>query len=96
MFFSVRALVCIFVVSFLFPLTSFIVHAKPNSPAITIKAIEIEGNNRVDRSTILFHLGLKVGKSYKNNELVKQTRSDVRKIFSLGFFRDVNVEVKSF
>ena len=96
MFFSVRALVCILVISFLFPLTSFYVHAKPNSPAITIKAIEIEGNNRVDRSTILFHLGLKVGKSYKNNELVKQTRSDVRKIFSLGFFRDVKVEVKSF
>ena len=44
MFFSVRALVCILVISFLFPLTSFYVHAKPNSPAITIKAIEIEGN----------------------------------------------------
>ena len=86
MFFSVRALDNIFTLLFFIALTSFFVHAKTNSPAITIKAIEIEGNNRVDRSTIFFHLGLKVGKSYKNDELVKQTRSDVRKIFSLGFF----------
>jgi len=96
MFFSVRALVNIFILLFFIALTSFFVHAKTSSPAITIKAIEIEGNNRVDRSTIFFHLGLKIGNSYKNNELVKQTRTDVRKIFSLGFFRDVKVEVKSF
>ena len=96
MFFSVRGFFFLFSFLFSIALTSFSVHSKPNSPAITIKAIEIEGNIRVDQSTILFHLGLKVGKSYKNNELVDQTRLDVRKVFSLGFFRDVKVEVKSF
>ena len=86
MFFSVRGFFFLFSFLFSIALTSFSVHSKPNSPAITIKAIEIEGNIRVDQSTILFHLGLKVGKSYKNNELVDQTRLDVRKVFSLGFF----------
>ncbi|MED5580138.1 MAG: outer membrane protein assembly factor BamA [Nitrospinota bacterium] len=96
MFFPARAFVFLSLFVFVLALTSSSVQSKPSPPAITIKAIEIKGNVRVDRSTILFHLGLKVGKSYKNNELVDQTRSDVRKVFSLGFFRDVKVEVKSF
>ena len=65
------------------------------SPAITIKAIEIQGNRRVDRSTVLFYVQLKEGKNYTNVELVKQIRADVRAIYKLGFFRDVNVQVES-
>ena len=65
------------------------------SPAITIKAIEIQGNRRVDRSTVLFYVQLKEGENYTNVELVKQIRADVRAIYKLGFFRDVNVQVES-
>ncbi len=65
------------------------------SPAITIKAIEIQGNRRVDRSTVLFYVQLKEGKNYTNVELVKQIRADVRAIYKLGFFRDVNAQVES-
>ena len=65
------------------------------SPTIIIKAIEIQGNRRVDRSTVLFYVQLKEGKNYTNVELVKQIRADVRAIYKLGFFRDVNVQVES-
>ena len=65
------------------------------SPAITIRSIEVKGNRRVDRSTVLFYVRLKEGNSYTNTELVKQTRADVRAIYKLGFFRDVKVQVES-
>ena len=65
------------------------------SPAITIQAIEVKGNRRVDRSTVLFYVRLKEGQNYTNTELVNQIRSDVRAIYDLGFFRDVKVEVES-
>ncbi len=64
------------------------------SPAITIRAIEVKGNRRVDRSTVLFYVKLKEGKNYTNTELVRQTRADVRAIYKLGFFRDVRVQVE--
>ena len=66
-----------------------------DSPAITIRAIEVKGNRRVDRSTVLFYVRLKEGKNYTNVELVKQIRADVRAIYKLGFFRDVRVQVES-
>ena len=34
-----------------------------DSPAITIRAIEVKGNRRVDRSTVLFYVRLKEGKT---------------------------------
>ena len=64
------------------------------SPAITVRAIEVKGNRRVDRSTVLFYVRLKEGQSYTNTELVKQIRADVRAIYKLGFFRDVQTQVE--
>ncbi len=65
------------------------------SPAITLRGIEVKGNRRVDRSTVLFYVKLKEGQNYTNTELVRQIREDVRAIYKLGFFRDVKVEVES-
>ena len=65
------------------------------SPTITIRAIEVKGNRRVDRSTVLFYVRLKEGKNYTNVELVKQIRAEVRAIYKLGFFRDVKTQVES-
>ncbi len=64
-------------------------------PTITIRAVEVQGNRRVDRSTIFFYVRLREGKRYTNIELVKQIRADVRSIYKLGFFRDVRVQVES-
>ena len=65
------------------------------SPAITVRSIEVKGNRRVDRSTVLFYVRLKEGQNYTNTELVKQIRADVRAIYKLGFFRDVKTQVES-
>lgn len=65
------------------------------SPAITVRGIEVKGNRRVDRSTVLFYVKIKEGQSYTNTELVNQIRADVRAIYKLGFFRDVKVDVES-
>ena len=70
--------------------------AQAPSPAISIKAVEIHGNKRVDRSTVLFYIKIAEGKAYTNIELVEQIREDVRTIYGLGFFRDVKVDVDSF
>src|SRR3970040_28196 len=70
--------------------------AKAPPPAITVKSIEIRGNRRVDRSTVMFYLKLGEGKAYTNTELVQRVREDVRTIYGLGFFRDVRVDVEPF
>ncbi len=70
--------------------------AQAPSPAITIRAVEIHGNKRVDRSTVLFYIKIAEGKAYTNVELVERIREDVRTIYGLGFFRDVKVDVEPF
>ena len=70
--------------------------AQAPSPAITVRSIEIRGNSRVDRSTVLFYLKLAEGRAYTNVELVQAIREDVRAVYGLGFFRDVRVEVEPF
>ncbi|MEE9274452.1 MAG: outer membrane protein assembly factor BamA, partial [bacterium] len=72
------------------------VYGQPASPAITVRTIEVRGNSRVDRSTILFYVGLSEGKAYTNVELVERIREDVRTVYGLGFFRDVQVGVEPF
>ena len=75
---------------------SLAAYAQAPSPAITVKSIDIRGNRRVDRSTVMFYLKLGEGKAYTNTELVERVREDVRTIYGLGFFRDVRVDVEPF
>ncbi|MBT4429477.1 MAG: outer membrane protein assembly factor BamA [Nitrospinaceae bacterium] len=95
------ACVCISVLCLAFstrsvPAQGLDVVAQAPSPAITIKAVEIHGNKRVDRSTVLFYIKIAEGKAYTNVELVERIREDVRTIYGLGFFRDVKVDVEPF
>lgn len=97
----VVACVCISVLCLAFsarsvPAQGLDVVAQAPSPAITIKAVEIHGNKRVDRSTVLFYIKIAEGKAYTNVELVERIREDVRTIYGLGFFRDVKVDVDPF
>ncbi len=56
-----------------------------------IDSIEIQGNQRIDSSTILFYI-----KSEQGQPLVRnQIREDIEQIFSLGQFRDIKVDVQS-
>ena len=90
-----KALVCAILVAAALALASQEAMGQAASPAIAIRAVEIEGNRRVDRSTVLFYVQLKEGQSYTNVELVRRIREDVRTIYGLGFFRDVRVQVES-
>ena len=93
--FAAKVLACAVLAVMLLLAVSHEAIGQSASPAITIRSIEVKGNRRVDRSTVLFYVRLKEGNSYTNTELVKQTRADVRAIYKLGFFRDVKVQVES-
>ena len=92
---AVKAFACAFVALSALAAASHEAMGQTPSPAITVRAIEVEGNRRVDRSTVLFYVRLKEGQGYTNVELVRQIREDVRTIYGLGFFRDVRVQVES-
>ncbi len=61
-------------------------------PTIRVKAIEIQGQRRVEESTIRFYIGTRVGDPFS----VSRLRDDIKKIYDLGFFRDVKVDVDPF
>ncbi len=62
------------------------------SPAIRVKLIEIEGNERIEESTIRFYIQTKVGDEFS----VSRIREDIVRIYQLGFFTDVRVDVEPF
>lgn len=57
------------------------------SPAL-IQSVEIRGNRKIERAAVLERIQSKVG-SAMNPELVRQ---DIRSIFSLGYFEDIQVD----
>ncbi|HZP36858.1 MAG TPA: outer membrane protein assembly factor BamA [Methylomirabilota bacterium] len=67
----------------------------PSPPAerqILIKEIAVQGNRRVQEAVILARVGAKIGSPFVAN----RTAEDIRAIFSLGFFDDVQVKVEDF
>lgn len=67
-----------------------------NAPALaqtygeTVRGIEIQGNQRVDRSTILYYIKSRTGEPL-SRALV---RKDIEQIYSLGQFSDIRVETR--
>jgi outer membrane protein insertion porin family len=59
---------------------------------ILVKEIAVQGNRRVQEAVILGRVGLKIGSPFVAN----RTAEDIRAIFSLGFFDDVQVRVEDF
>ncbi len=74
----------------------FHLSARAQEPAITINSIEIQGNRRIEESTIRFYIKLKEGESLTNTQLLEKLRTDVKRVYGLGFFRDVSIEVEPF
>ncbi len=58
------------------------------SQALTIKAIEVVGNKKIEKDAILTKIGSKVTGPY-SAELI---RDDVNALFKLGFFNDIQVD----
>lgn len=72
---------------FLFLLLAFLIGAKP-AHAQTITAVEVEGTRGVDPSIVLNQIYMGKGKTYSRAGVSE----DVKRIFKLGFFDDVEVE----
>lgn len=66
--------------------------AASQTPPLPIKSIEIRGNRRVEKNTIRFYIATRVGDRFSISKL----RKDIKKIYDLGFFRNVKVDVNPF
>lgn len=55
-----------------------------------IESVKIEGNKRIDESTILYYIKSKPGTVLSK----KQIREDIEQIYSLGQFKDIRVETR--
>src|ERR687896_755869 len=62
------------------------------SQAPRIRAIEVKGNQKVETSTIQFYIRTRVGDEFS----VARIREDILRIYRLGFFKDVQVDVEEF
>lgn len=56
----------------------------------TVKSIDIRGNKRVDKDTILFYIKSKKGERYSSSKV----NEDIKAIYSIGQFEDIKVEAK--
>jgi outer membrane protein insertion porin family len=64
----------------------------PSDRQILVKEIGVQGNRRVQEAVILGRVGAKIGSPFVAN----RTAEDIRAIFALGFFDDVQVKVEDF
>ena len=63
------------------------VHAQDG---VLVSSIKVQGNKRVDESTILYYIKTKVGEPLSRNKI----SSDIEQIYNLGQFRDIRVETQ--
>ncbi len=66
--------------------------AAEKAPVVPVKVIEIKGNRRIDRNTILFKLETREGEPFS----IYKIRRDVKTLYETGFFDDVKVDVEPF
>jgi outer membrane protein insertion porin family len=64
----------------------------PSDRPILVKEISVQGNRRVQEAVILGRVGAKIGSPFVAN----RTAEDIRAVFALGFFDDVQVKVEDF
>ena len=67
-------------------------HAQQQQPPITIKELTVEGNRRVQEAVILGRVKSTLGSPFNPAQL----SDDIRAIFALGFFDDVQAKVTDF
>lgn len=66
--------------------------AQPQPPPVLIKEIAVQGNRRVQEAVILGRVKSAIGSPFNPGQLSE----DVRAIFALGFFDDVQMRVEDF
>jgi outer membrane protein insertion porin family len=73
---------------------SFDLFAQPNAPELgekEVKAIDIMGNKTASMATLLSKIKTRVGDKYS----VNVARDDIKRLYSLGYFDDVRIELES-
>lgn len=58
--------------------------------AETFSEIEVQGNNRIDRAAVVEKMSLRPGQALTSEAV----RRDIQNIFTLGFFKDVQMELE--
>jgi outer membrane protein insertion porin family len=87
-----RYALSIFFALLLGPFTALAQTPTPADRQILVKEIGVQGNRRVQEAVILGRVSAKIGTPFVAN----RTAEDIRAIFSLGFFDDVQVKVEDF
>src|SRR6266849_9984692 len=87
-----RCALLIFFAFLLGPFSALAQAPTPTDRQILVKEIAVQGNRRVQEAVILGRVGAKIGSPFVAN----RTAEDIRAIFSLGFFDDVQVKVEDF
>ena len=87
-----RYALSIFFALLLGPFTALAQTPTPADRHILVKEIAVQGNRRVQEAVILGRVSAKIGTPFVAN----RTAEDIRGIFSLGFFDDVQVKVEDF
>jgi outer membrane protein insertion porin family len=80
------------IVFIFFLLALWPVSAAAQGPSLPIRSIDIRGIRRVEEPTVRFYISTRVGDPFS----VPKLRRDIKKIYDLGFFRDVKVDVAPF
>ncbi|MGH2578446.1 MAG: POTRA domain-containing protein, partial [Actinomycetota bacterium] len=88
-----RVLLSIFFAFLLTPTTAR-AQAQPESGQrpIVVKDVVVQGNRRIQEAVILGRVGTKIGGQFSPTRLAE----DIRAIFSLGYFDDVQLKVEDF
>ena len=87
-----RCALLIFFALLLGPLPALAQAPAPTDRQILVKEIGVQGNRRVQEAVILGRVSAKIGSPFVAN----RTAEDIRAIFALGFFDDVQVKVEDF
>jgi outer membrane protein insertion porin family len=87
-----RCALLIFFAFLLGPFSALAQTPTPTDRQILVKEIAVQGNRRVQEAVILGRVGAKIGSPFVAN----RTAEDIRAIFALGFFDDVQVKVEDF
>ncbi len=74
-------------VFFLMPLMASYAHAQNEN---LVGSVEIEGNKRIETSTLLYYIKTRKGEPLSRTQISK----DVEQIYGLGEFKDIRVETR--
>jgi outer membrane protein insertion porin family len=84
---------CLFVSLALFiSVLSFFTGPAYSDTGPLIKMIEVEGNSKISNATILSKIRSRVGNAFSKNTV----QDDIKKLYGIGYFDDVRVEIDSF